>query len=231
MYQASRPPLRRIMLIDQAVRSGTWPNTTTLANDLEVNRRTIRRDIAYLCHQLHAPIEFDPDSKRLSLHGVLISPALCPVGTWRARRSLPGRAIDEADGGHSVRIGPPACDRQAGRDAARRGHRSPRCDGRHAVGPAGVSTLLRPGILLHPRYGRRSAGIGWRWSTGRRVGTRRPAASSTPTIWPSSMTAGTRSAIAISARRSGRSRCSGSDHWSRRARGSSVLPTSGSRII
>ncbi len=46
MYQASRPPLRRIMLIDQAVRSGTWPNTTTLANDLEVNRRTIRRDIA-----------------------------------------------------------------------------------------------------------------------------------------------------------------------------------------
>ena len=60
MYQAARPPLRRIMLIDQALRAGTWPNSTTLAKELEVNRRTIRRDIAYLCHQLRAPIEFDP---------------------------------------------------------------------------------------------------------------------------------------------------------------------------
>jgi predicted DNA-binding transcriptional regulator YafY len=36
-----------------------WPNTRTLANEIGVDRRTIRRDIDYLCDQLHAPIEFD----------------------------------------------------------------------------------------------------------------------------------------------------------------------------
>jgi predicted DNA-binding transcriptional regulator YafY len=60
MYQAARPPLRRIMVIDQALRAKSWPNTRKLAEELEVNRRTIRRDIDYLCHQLRAPIKFDP---------------------------------------------------------------------------------------------------------------------------------------------------------------------------
>jgi predicted DNA-binding transcriptional regulator YafY len=59
MYQAARPPMRRIMAIDQAMRAGEWPNATTLARSLEVNARTIRRDIQFLRDQLRAPVEFD----------------------------------------------------------------------------------------------------------------------------------------------------------------------------
>ncbi len=60
MHLAARPPLARIMAIDQAARAGTWPNATTLAGRLEVNPRTIRRDIAYMRDQLGAPLEYDP---------------------------------------------------------------------------------------------------------------------------------------------------------------------------
>lgn len=59
MYQAARPPLARMMLIDQELRRKSWPNAGTLSRRLEVNVRTIRRDIAYLRDQLRAPIEFD----------------------------------------------------------------------------------------------------------------------------------------------------------------------------
>ena len=59
MHLASRPPLARIMAIDQAVRAGRWPNARTLAEQLEVQPRTIRRDIAYMRDQLRAPLEFD----------------------------------------------------------------------------------------------------------------------------------------------------------------------------
>ncbi len=60
MYKAARPPLRRLMAIDQAVRARDWPNATSLARRLEVNTKTIRRDITFLRNQLRAPIEFDP---------------------------------------------------------------------------------------------------------------------------------------------------------------------------
>jgi proteasome accessory factor B len=60
MILASRPPLARILAIDQSVRAGDWPNARTLARQLEVSPRTIRRDITYLRDQLRAPIEFDP---------------------------------------------------------------------------------------------------------------------------------------------------------------------------
>jgi predicted DNA-binding transcriptional regulator YafY len=59
MYQTARPPLARMMVIDQELRRKSWPNAATLARRLEVNVRTIRRDIAYLRDQLRAPIEFD----------------------------------------------------------------------------------------------------------------------------------------------------------------------------
>jgi predicted DNA-binding transcriptional regulator YafY len=48
------------MAIDQALRAGDWPNARTLGLRLEVNPRTIRRDITYLRDQLGAPVEFDP---------------------------------------------------------------------------------------------------------------------------------------------------------------------------
>jgi predicted DNA-binding transcriptional regulator YafY len=59
MFRAVRPPMARIMLIDQELRARSWPNASTLSRRLEVNERTIRRDIAYLRDQLLAPIEFD----------------------------------------------------------------------------------------------------------------------------------------------------------------------------
>ncbi len=60
MYKAARPPVRRMMVIDQALRANRWPNSTTLARELEVTIRTVRRDVAYLRNQLRAPIRFDP---------------------------------------------------------------------------------------------------------------------------------------------------------------------------
>lgn len=59
MHLASRPPLARIMMIDRAIRSGSWPNATTLGADLEVDPRTVRRDINYMRDRLGAPIAFD----------------------------------------------------------------------------------------------------------------------------------------------------------------------------
>ena len=47
------------MAIDQAMRAGEWPNATILARRLEVDSRTIRRDIAFLRNQLRAPVAFD----------------------------------------------------------------------------------------------------------------------------------------------------------------------------
>ena len=46
--------------IDLAIRSCGWLNAGTLSLELEVNPRTVRRDITYLRDQLHAPVEFDP---------------------------------------------------------------------------------------------------------------------------------------------------------------------------
>ena len=66
MYQASRPLLRRIMAIDQVLRANEWPNTPALARRLEVDERTVRRDMAFLRNQLRAPVEFD--SRRKGYH-------------------------------------------------------------------------------------------------------------------------------------------------------------------
>jgi hypothetical protein len=60
MHLSARPPLARIMAIDQAIRSGSWPNARTLARRLEVHPRTVQRDITYLRDQLRAPVDFDP---------------------------------------------------------------------------------------------------------------------------------------------------------------------------
>jgi predicted DNA-binding transcriptional regulator YafY len=59
MYHHARPPLARIMRIDEALRASAHPNTRTLAEQIGGHRRTIRRDIDYLRDQLNAPIEFD----------------------------------------------------------------------------------------------------------------------------------------------------------------------------
>ena len=58
MQTASRPPLRRIMAIDQMIRSGEYPNATTAARQLEVHPRTIHRDLEFLRDSLRMPLEF-----------------------------------------------------------------------------------------------------------------------------------------------------------------------------
>ncbi len=59
MNTTARPVLNRIMRIDEALRRATWPNANTLAKALEVNPRTIRRDLDFLRDRLRAPIAFD----------------------------------------------------------------------------------------------------------------------------------------------------------------------------
>jgi predicted DNA-binding transcriptional regulator YafY len=51
----------RILMIDEAIRSGSYPNIAKLARKAEVTRRTIERDIEYLRDMYHAPIEYDRD--------------------------------------------------------------------------------------------------------------------------------------------------------------------------
>jgi predicted DNA-binding transcriptional regulator YafY len=48
-----------MLRIDTVLHQGRWPTAVSIAEELEVSERTIRRDIEYLRHQLHAPIEFD----------------------------------------------------------------------------------------------------------------------------------------------------------------------------
>jgi predicted DNA-binding transcriptional regulator YafY len=59
MRLSSRPPLARLATIDQALRSGAWPNASTLARELEVSPRTVQRDLIFLRDRLRAPVEFD----------------------------------------------------------------------------------------------------------------------------------------------------------------------------
>ncbi len=58
LQRAARPPLRRIQTIDHHVRAGVYPNAETLAAELEVNPRTIQRDIEFMRDQLCAPLDF-----------------------------------------------------------------------------------------------------------------------------------------------------------------------------
>ena len=41
----SRPPLERMMRIHQEIQSGSHPNATTLAAELEVSTKSIGRDL------------------------------------------------------------------------------------------------------------------------------------------------------------------------------------------
>jgi predicted DNA-binding transcriptional regulator YafY len=50
----------RILLIDEKIRSGQYPNSNTLAKLTEVTPRTIQRDIDYLRLFYNAPIAYDP---------------------------------------------------------------------------------------------------------------------------------------------------------------------------
>jgi proteasome accessory factor B len=56
----SRPPLERMLRIHEELRRGAMINCSRLMRDLEVSRKTIVRDIAFMRDRLDLPIEFDP---------------------------------------------------------------------------------------------------------------------------------------------------------------------------
>lgn len=57
--QLSRPPLERMLRIHDELRRGAFTNCTKLAKAMEVSRKTIVRDIAFMRDRLDLPIEFD----------------------------------------------------------------------------------------------------------------------------------------------------------------------------
>ncbi|WP_318675553.1 helix-turn-helix transcriptional regulator [Treponema sp.] len=48
-----------MLQIDEEIRSGKFPNATSLSKKIEVSSRTIQRDIEYMRDMYNAPIEFD----------------------------------------------------------------------------------------------------------------------------------------------------------------------------
>jgi predicted DNA-binding transcriptional regulator YafY len=55
----SRPPLERMLRIHQAIQSGSHPNATNLAAELEVSTKSVHRDIEFMRDRLGLPIEYD----------------------------------------------------------------------------------------------------------------------------------------------------------------------------
>ena len=58
-YSKFRTRWRHVLLIDQHIRAGAAPNCTKLAQELEVSRRTILRDIDFMKCDLGAPLDYD----------------------------------------------------------------------------------------------------------------------------------------------------------------------------
>jgi predicted DNA-binding transcriptional regulator YafY len=51
--------MRRMQAIDQALRAQRWPTARSLTEELNVDPRTIRRDIEFMRDERNAPIEYD----------------------------------------------------------------------------------------------------------------------------------------------------------------------------
>lgn len=56
---SKRPPITRLSRIDGIIRSGCNPTAGKLAAEVEVTRRTILRDLAYMKNELGAPLDYD----------------------------------------------------------------------------------------------------------------------------------------------------------------------------
>ncbi|MBP84756.1 MAG: hypothetical protein CMO61_13010 [Verrucomicrobiales bacterium] len=55
----TRRPLERIMRIHEAVSRGHFPNCNSIARELQVNRKTIQRDISFMKNELDLPVQYD----------------------------------------------------------------------------------------------------------------------------------------------------------------------------
>jgi hypothetical protein len=53
-----KPQHQRLLFIDREIRKGRFPNCRTLAEEWEVSRKSIQRDIEYMRYQLDASIEY-----------------------------------------------------------------------------------------------------------------------------------------------------------------------------
>ena len=62
-YSKFRTRWRHVLLLDQKIKAGLAPNCTTLAQELEVSRRTILRDIDFMKSDLGAPLDYDPKKR------------------------------------------------------------------------------------------------------------------------------------------------------------------------
>jgi proteasome accessory factor B len=60
--QGTRRPLERVLRIHEMVSRGTLPNCSTIARELEVNRKTIQRDLNFMREELELPLEYDETS-------------------------------------------------------------------------------------------------------------------------------------------------------------------------
>ena len=79
-YSKYRSHLHHILLIDERLRRGGFPSSKTIARELELCDRTIRRNIEFMRDVLGAPIEYDPARKGYhytqpawSLPGILLT--------------------------------------------------------------------------------------------------------------------------------------------------------------
>ena len=55
----SRPPLERMMRIHQEIASGSYPNATKLAREMEVSVKSIWRDLEFMRERMNLPLEYD----------------------------------------------------------------------------------------------------------------------------------------------------------------------------
>lgn len=62
-YSKYRSHFHHIVLIDERIRRGNFPSSKTIARELELSDRTIRRNIEFVRDVLGAPIEYDPSRK------------------------------------------------------------------------------------------------------------------------------------------------------------------------
>lgn len=58
IHSLKRPAIERMLRIHQLLKSGKYPNCTTLARDLEVSTKTISRDIDFMRDRMLLPIEY-----------------------------------------------------------------------------------------------------------------------------------------------------------------------------
>lgn len=56
--QGTRRPLERILRIHELVARGGFPNCSTLARELEVNRKTVQRDLNFMRDELELPVAY-----------------------------------------------------------------------------------------------------------------------------------------------------------------------------